>query len=405
MIATARSLSRGGISYTAIGLSPSTVMGVSRYLRLHIAGVGPDARAEPEAYVDFLLGIVRERGIRLVLPLTDRTLLTCVRFRDAIEAEARLAAPPSAAVHNVLDKTANLDLARSVGVPCPAQFHLEHLEQIPGLIEEIGFPLVLKDPGVATEGERPRLALDWVVVRDERELERRLTEYARQGTFPIVQEYLPELGQRLYCFAARGEIVVAQQTRMLRTLRGRAVYRETIPVTADLHRYTASLLRALEWDGIAGLEFKVRASDGDVRYIETNGRVWAALEGSVGAGWDFPVWVHDYFLHGRLPEPRPPGRGVGKRARWHFGDLQALVRFLEGHEQPGFDGRTRKGAIADYLAGFSPGVHPDVFRWDDPVPELAEHARGARVGAYELLRKSSALRRVIRFLRRRRGGR
>ena len=99
MIATARSLSRGGISYTAIGLSPSTVMGVSRYLRPHIAGVGPDARAEPEAYVDFLLGIVRERGIRLVLPLTDRTLLTCVRFRDAIEAEARLAAPPLSLIH------------------------------------------------------------------------------------------------------------------------------------------------------------------------------------------------------------------------------------------------------------------------------------------------------------------
>jgi predicted ATP-grasp superfamily ATP-dependent carboligase len=239
-----------------------------------------------------------------------------------------------------------------------------------------------------------------LVVRDEHELDRHLTSHARQGAFPIVQEFLPDLAQRFYCFAVRGELVAAQQWRLIRSFCGRSVLREHVPVDPDLYRYTALLMKALQWEGIAGLEFKVRESDGDARYIETNARPWSTFEGSIAVGWDFPVWMHDYFLHGEYPEPPPPGHALGKRARWLYGDLYALVDHLGGGQRSSWRDRGRAGAILDYLRAFSPGVHPDVFTLDDPLPELAEHARGAKSAARHVARRSSTLRRAYRFLRR-----
>jgi predicted ATP-grasp superfamily ATP-dependent carboligase len=399
MLATARSFHRHGISFVAVGLAPSSVMGVSRYLRPYLAGVGPDARSEPHAYVDFLLDVVRRRGVGLVFPLTDRTLLTCDRFRDAIEAEARLAAPPSAAIRNVLDKKANLATARTLGIPCPAGFDLEHMEQVPELIEALGFPLVLKQPGPPIEGERPRLDLDWVVVRDEPELVRQLTKHAQQGVFPVVQELVVGMSQKLCCFAVGGEVVAAHQWRHIRSFRGFSVFRETTAVSPVLYRYAEMLLEALRWEGLAHLEFKVRDGDGDVKYIETNGRPWGAIESSIASGWDFPVWSYNYFARGEKPTPPPPSRALGKRTRWHFGDLQALISFLGGREQVTWAGRSRVGAIVEYLSGFSPKVHSDVFRLDDPLPELAEHVRGARAGAYHVMRRIKPLRSLYRSVR------
>ena len=399
MLATARSLSRRGVSYAAIGVAPWSPMGVSRYLRPHLAGVGPDARAEPEAFAEFLLDVVRERGVRLVMPLSDRTLLTCDRFRDAIEAEARLAAPPSTGIRNVLDKKVNLETARELGIPCPESFDLKHLEQIPELIEALGLPLVLKQPGPSIDGERPRLDLDWLLVRDRRELERLLEMYAQQGTLPVVQRFVPYATRKLCCFAVSGEIVAIQQWWPIRALRGFSVFREMTPVSPDLHRFGASMLEALHWNGVAHFEFKVNESDGDVRYIETNGRPWGTIEASIALGWDFPWWMYRFFLHGERPKPPPSGQGVGTKARWHLGELKVLLEFLRGRPQPGWPERGRIEAILDYFSGFSRDVHPDVFRVDDPLPELAQHVSAAYAGAYDVLRRIKPLRSLYRSVK------
>jgi hypothetical protein len=106
--------------------------------------------------------------------------------------------------------------------------------------------------------------------------------------------------------------------------------------------------------------------------METNGRFWASVEGSVYAGWDFPNWTFDHFVHGKKPEPEPITPGT--MTCWHTGDFLALLKFIAGKGEvptPGSNpGKFR--AVMQFLSGFKPGIHSDVFRWNDPFPAIIE---------------------------------
>lgn len=392
MLAAARSLVRREVSVVVVGVGPGGMVGASRYVRPYVVGRGPDPGLEPEAYAAFVLDVARRYDVRLILPLTDKTLLACDRHREALEARAPLGAPPSPAVRNVLDKRLNLETARRLGIPCPEQFELESLEHVPELIDRLGFPMVLKDPGPSADGERPEFDFAWLVARDEHELDRYLAERCPPGSFPLFQRLVTGTVRNLCCFAAEGEIAAVHEYRGIRRLRGNTAFREITPLTPDLRRYAELMLCDLRWDGVAHLGFFVRESDGDARYMETNGRFWASLPASIAAGWDFPYWTYRYFVAGEIPQPPPPSLGVGRKSRWHYGDLEGLFEYLSGSAEPSRVGRSRAQAVFDYLAGFRRGIDADVFRLDDPLPELVEHWRGGRL----------ALRRARRRIWRRR---
>ncbi len=386
LLAAARTLSRHDIPFIVLGPTPRSAVGLSRYVRPHLVGAGPDARSQPEAYVDSVLDLVRRHDVKLVMPLTDRTLLACNRARDAIEKEARLAVPPTAAVRNVLDKRLHLRTVAQLGIPCPEQFELESLEQVPELIDRLGFPIGLKNPGPSENGGR-RFDFNWLVARDRQELDSLLAEHCPRGEFPIVQSVVFGVAHNVCCFAVRGELVASMEYCDIRHWRGWSVFREIVLPTPALHRYAGKVLQELQWEGLAHLEFIVRESDGDVRYMETNGRLWGSTEGPVSSGWDFPYWQYKYFVEGEVPRPPAQSKAVGKRSRWHGGDLQRLVAVLAGEDEPPWIGVSRGRAVVDYFTGFGFNVHADVFRLNDPVPEVVEHAKVGASAITQLRRR------------------
>jgi hypothetical protein len=141
--------------------------------------------------------------------------------------------------------------------------------------------------------------------------------------------------------------------------------------TADLVEHTRNLLGALKWDGVAHVSFYV-GKNGQKWYMETNGRFWASTQGSVDAGWDFPCWAYEYFLHGKKPEPGPIK--LGSQTCWHTGDMLALLKFIAGKGEIPTPGTTpgRLRATMQCLSGFSPRNHSDLFRWHDPLPAFVE---------------------------------
>jgi predicted ATP-grasp superfamily ATP-dependent carboligase len=112
------------------------------------------------------------------------------------------------------------------------------------------------------------------------------------------------------------------------------------------------LLKALDWYGVAMVEFKVDPRDNVPKLMEINPRFWGSLELANAAGVNFP-WLLYQTAMGRLPEPTFD-YSVGVRCRWLVpGDILHFISNPERfHLEPGF-------------FSFGGGMHYDDFARDD----------------------------------------
>jgi predicted ATP-grasp superfamily ATP-dependent carboligase len=376
-LATARSLSRRSVPFVVLADEPRGMVARSRHVRRFVRAPRPDA--DPDGFFDAVLGVCAEQDVRLVMPMDDAALAVCSERRDALPAGTTLAAASVDAVRNVLDKRRNLDAATRLGVPCPAEFALESVDQIGELIDRLGFPMVLKNPGRAAGAASLPHDFKWLIARDERQLRALVDEHGAEGRFPLFQQLVEGEVRNLCCLGASGRLVAVHEYRSVRRVgwEGNSVLREVTESSPQLVRYAELLLGELGWDGVAQVAFIVRERDGASWYMETNGRPWGSIEGSIAIGWDFPYWAYRYFTRGDLPVPPP--LVLGSKTCWHFADLRLLGKRLRGVEPPVPPRPSPLRAIADYITGFKPGVHSDVFALDDPLPELVEHWDGFRL--------------------------
>ena len=74
-------------------------------------------------------------------------------------------------------------------------------------------------------------------------------------------------------------------------------------------------LEALDWNGVAMVEYKYDASSGRFWFLELNARYWNALNLDLLAGKDFPRWQLDAHFGAEPVQEMGPGR-LGFRARY-----------------------------------------------------------------------------------------
>ena len=369
-LAVARSLARHGVSFLVLATDPQSLTLHSRSVTHAL--LAPSPSLEPEAFLEFALEVIRRYKIQLAIPITDPSVLAFDRHRQSLEEHTTLAMASSQALRCVLDKRLTLELARRLGVPCPRQFELTSPKQIPEMIEALGFPIVLKRPGDPADPNVPTFNFRVLYAHSEVELRAYVNQHCRAGSYPLFQECVVGEIHNFCCFAVQGELVAIHEYHSIRRLEGSGVLRKVVEPIQELVNHTRDLLAAMKWDGIAHVAFSVSSDHKKQWHMETNGRFWASTEGSVYAGWDFPYWVYNYFLHGKRPEPGQIK--IGSLTCWHFGDLLALLHYLSGGEAPTTGASPGKSlAILQYLSGFHPAIHSDVFRWNDPMPALMEY--------------------------------
>lgn len=368
-LAVARAYARRGISFVVLCPRRQSMTFYSRDVKHAV--VSPDPFSQPDAFVCFVLQLIQKHKIRLAVPVADRTLVLFERHRSELERHTTLAMANSQALRRVLDKRTNLELASQLGIPCPRQFRLEDRRQIPEMIQALGFPIVIKRSSDPIEPGVPQFKFKVLYAANEAELRFYIDQYCLNGEHPLFQECATGKVHDLCCFAARGELLAIHEYHAIRRFNGSAILRTIVRPSPDLVEHTRNLLAALDWDGVAHVSFYI-GKNGQKWYMETNARFWASVEGSVYAGWDFPTWTYEYFLSGRRPAPGPIP--LGSSTCWHTGDLLALLKFVAGEGEiptPGTNpGKLR--AAWQFLSGFGPGIHSDIFRWRDPLPAIIE---------------------------------
>jgi predicted ATP-grasp superfamily ATP-dependent carboligase len=142
---------------------------------------------------------------------------------------------------------------------------------------------------------------------------------------------------------------------------GISVYCESMAVTPQLGDYATRLLRDMNWEGPAMVEFKWDSSNQRATLIEVNGRFWGSLPLALHAGVDFPA---EYLRCVLDPSHRPqqPAYVAGLRCRslWH--DAAALLETWRTGNRP------RVRATAGFLQAFSLANRGYVWDWSDQRP-------------------------------------
>jgi predicted ATP-grasp superfamily ATP-dependent carboligase len=183
----------------------------------------------------------------------------------------------------------------------------------------------------------------------------------------MVQELVPGDGRQQFAYCAFFRDGAAVASMVVRRRRqhppqfGRAsTYVETIDLP-QLEEPSIRFLREIGYYGLAELEYKRDARDGEFKLLDVNARTWGYHTAGYAAGVDFP-----YLLFAdQLGEPVEPVRARGGVSwiRLATDVPNALVDIRAG--------RLRAGAYLRTLRGIDTEA---VFSWRDPLPGLYEVA-------------------------------
>ncbi len=378
-LAVVRSLGRAG--YRPFVCSPSgrSLAGASRYAVGEAAL--PDPLREPDAFAQAVIALAERRSATLVLPSTDAALLALLPLRDRI-GSAKLPFVDVERFRRISDKALLLAVAPGVGIAVPRQCVVADRRAAAAAARTgLKYPLVLKPARSVGESSGRRMKLAVRHAGDSSELVRVL-DLLPDAAYPLLlQERIVGPGIGVFLLLWNGEIKGAFSHRRIREKPpsgGVSVYRESIPLDADLLARSRALLDQFGWNGVAMIEYKMDDRTGTPYLMEINGRFWGSLQLAVDAGVDFPALLASLAL-GLDPQPVITYR-VGVRSRWWWGDVDHLLARLRRSPEglalpPGSPGRWQ--AFADFLT-----VHHtdrnEILRGDDPRPFLRETAQWLR---------------------------
>lgn len=326
----------------------------------------------------FLADIASQAGKEpgtLVLPMTEATTALISENRERLaEVGARFVLPDHADLVRAFDKGQTTDLAESLGITVPKTCTATSVEELIAISKNLRFPLVIKPRtsheqsarGAVHATRRPRY------VRDANEALLAFTQMAQHCSAVLVQEFVEGIGTGYFALMNHGQLRAEFAHCRIRDLHptgSGSVLRESILPTPQIREMSLAMLRALNWHGVAMIEFRL-CEDGVPVFLEVNGRFWFSLALACYAGVDFPALLAQMAEFGDV-QPTV-GYKVGVRCRWLVGDFRHLLAVFKGRP-PGFPGKFPR-RLPTLLAELTPqpGTLHDNFMWNDPMPELAD---------------------------------
>lgn len=307
----------------------------------------------------------------MLIPTDDQMLLALTEHYDELKDCAYIACPAPEIAWKILDKAATLDLAQNRGLRIPKTRVVSNSAQLLELPSCFSFPWVLKPT-------RKELNIE------ERKSLTLKTADEVTARFPTAREFAPPMLLQEYCgghgvgveiLLHNGECVAVFQHRRLKEFPytgGFSVSAIAEAPNPSLLQQSLTLLRALQWEGPAMVEFKIDGNDGPV-LMEINGRYWGTISLPIYAGVNFPLY-HWQVVHGETPVVLPD-YAVGTKWRWTAGHMNRLHELiLAARKSNGARTELFRGPVQDPPTSRVP-EYDALFTAIDPMPAVLEALR------------------------------
>jgi predicted ATP-grasp superfamily ATP-dependent carboligase len=194
------------------------------------------------------------------------------------------------------------------------------------------FPVVVKDrysirwsDEVAISGS-VKYGFNW------EELSKTVADRLSSAGEVLLQRFAAGTGIGLSAFVVDREIRVPFQWRRIREKDPRgsgSSARQSIPLEPDVVEYSQALLKRTGIEGIAMVEFKRNTPKETLSLMEINGRPWGSMHLPICCGVDYPRWLAEWYLEGRLP-PETANYRTWTTCRGLLADLVHLENLWQG---------------------------------------------------------------------------
>jgi predicted ATP-grasp superfamily ATP-dependent carboligase len=344
-----RSLGRRGLRVVVGTDKLGGMAALSRYAAARFRH--PIITSETAAFVRCVEEALRRYAPRVYLPTSDDTFVAA-RFVDRFQATGTIV--PVAAFETIRTlhrKDTVTALAASLAIPVPESIVPRSDEDVRAFFAECGPEVVLKR--VSSSGARGVFILS-----GEQHLDR-----WRGGAWGgsllsggwILQRRVPGTGYGVSLLFNRGRMRATFTHRRLREKTGGGISTvRTSVVNPDLEAHARRLLEAVDFHGVAMVEFKYDEQSGRAWLLEVNPRFWGSLGLAIHAGLDFPYLLYRMAVEGDIDPVLTYRTGV--TVRWLLGDIGSRAAALRSARASDVR-QTRVGADA----------YDDLY-WDDPLP-------------------------------------
>jgi predicted ATP-grasp superfamily ATP-dependent carboligase len=302
----------------------------------------------------------------------------------------RLLIPRADRMRLVDDKSETLRLAQTIGIDVPRCWPIRDSLAVKEMVGDIHFPCVLKwsDP---LEVEPLLLARGIPLLKSQYayslgELEKALRPYDPIGVYPLVQQYCPGVGLDHVIFMHRGDVLLRLQHCRRHEWPpegGRATFCESVPLEkhAVLFKQSVALLRLIDWEGPAQVEYRYDPNRDHAVLMEVNGRFWGTLPLEYHSNAPFVWYTFALLGLGQVPEGALPKTGL--RARHTNHEAKRLYRIL--FERDKIENRDLRYNLAAevlfFIASFlDPRNRDFIYSSRDPLPFLHFALRKIRSG-------------------------
>lgn len=358
-----RSMARNGLTVHAI---VNSAEGQSAHSRYSASAWTLENRPSQAGFADEIEQLVRNLDVGSIMPVSEGYHNALIAVRERFEPEVHLFSPSREQFDKSTDKDYLQTLCAELGIPVAKGMRLDELmEQHGGAALE--FPLVLRTRRQNIDAGK--VPLKAAYAEDRAALERWYEQFKDFADNVIVQEYHPGAEEHVQILMhdgqafATGDYIGEHHMPLAGGVTTQRISCHHQPVIDD----TVKLLQALNWQGIAGVQFHYDPQTGKYIFLEINPRFSGGLPTVVMAGFEasFLLWQSHFE-----PEKMQKGaykiglrsRILGGEANWLLGQLRRDLL------PPGQKYLTKFDAIMTFAKNSFPPTRDDSFLWEDPKP-------------------------------------
>ena len=305
----------------------------------------------------------------MLFPLSEWSLMPISKNRGKIAPYVKLPLASHESILACFDKRSTLKLAEENDVPIPLTRQVKDSSELKLVAEEMSYPCVVK----------PRWSMVWKkdrafdrrggFVNSPSELVATYNSIHQYFPYPLIQEYVPGVNYSVAAVYNRGKPRAFCSIKVQRAWPrsgGNSCYRESAPLDPSMKKYAEKLLEALNWHGIAEVEFKLDPRDNTPKLMEINPRFWGSLCVAMKAGVDFPHLLYKITMDG--DSKATFNYKVGVKGRYLEQEILYLASLIKNAPVDNTVKRRNLKLLADWLKFYEPGLFYDFFEVKDPLP-------------------------------------